>query len=99
MSIRISDTAPHFEANTTTGPIRFHDWAGRGWVVFFSHPADFAPVCTTEMGRTAELAGELAARGVQPLDLSTDNVDEHLKWIEDINETQSTPCRPVTAVA
>ncbi|MFD1797971.1 peroxiredoxin [Paracoccus aurantiacus] len=90
MGVRIGETAPDFEADTTTGPIRFHDWAGGDWVFFFSHPADFTPVCTTEMGRTAQLADQFAARNVKPLGLSTDDVDEHLKWVEDVNETQST---------
>ncbi|WP_099826938.1 peroxiredoxin [Oceaniglobus indicus] len=90
MSVRIGDIAPDFETDTTAGPIRFHEWADGKWVFFFSHPADFTPVCTTEMGRTAQLGDDFARRGVKPLGLSTDKVDEHLKWIDDINETQST---------
>ncbi|MGB3243982.1 MAG: peroxiredoxin [Sulfitobacter sp.] len=90
MSLRIGDTAPDFTSETTIGPIRFHDWIGDNWAFFFSHPADFTPVCTTEMGRTAQLAEEFAARGVKPIGLSTDTVAEHVKWIEDVNETQHT---------
>jgi peroxiredoxin (alkyl hydroperoxide reductase subunit C) len=90
MSLRIGDTAPDFSADTTTGPIRFHDWIGDDWAFFFSHPADFTPVCTTEMGRTAQLAEQFAARGVKPIGLSTDTVGEHMKWIEDVNDTQHT---------
>ena len=83
---------------TTTGPIDFHQWAGDSWVFFFSHPADFTPVCTTEMGRTAQLSDEFTARNVKPLGLSTDSVGEHLKWIEDVNVTQNTTLRfPIVA--
>ncbi|WP_150303339.1 peroxiredoxin [Pseudomonas saliphila] len=89
MSLRLGDTAPDFTVDSTAGEIRFHDWAGDSWVFFFSHPADFTPVCTTEMGRTAKLAEEFAARNVKPLGLSTDTAAEHVKWIEDINDTQS----------
>lgn len=98
MSLRIGDTAPDFTADTTTGPIEFHQWIGQDWVFFFSHPADFTPVCTTEMGRTAQLAKEFAARGVKPLGLSTDTVAEHVKWIADVNDTQHTDLRfPIVA--
>jgi peroxiredoxin (alkyl hydroperoxide reductase subunit C) len=90
MSLRIGDTAPDFTADTTTGPINFHDWIGNEWAFFFSHPADFTPVCTTEMGRTSQLAGQFAARGVKPIGLSTDTVAEHVKWIDDVNDTQNT---------
>jgi peroxiredoxin (alkyl hydroperoxide reductase subunit C) len=89
MTLRLGDTAPDFTIDSTTGQISFHDWAGDSWVFFFSHPADFTPVCTTEMGRTAQLAGEFAARNVKPLGLSTDSVEEHVKWIEDVNDTQN----------
>src|SRR5690554_412965 len=89
MSIRLGETAPDFKVDTTKGPMSFHEWAGDSWVFFFSHPADFTPVCTTEMGRTAQLAQEFAARNVKPLGLSTDSVDEHLKWIDDVNDTQN----------
>ena len=98
MTLRLSDTAPNFQIATTTGNIDFHQWAGDSWVFFFSHPADFTPVCTTEMGRTAQLAGEFTARNVKPLGLSTDSVGEHLKWIEDVNATQNTTLRfPIVA--
>lgn len=98
MSLRLSDTAPNFQIATTTGDIDFHQWAGDSWVFFFSHPADFTPVCTTEMGRTAQLSAEFAARNVKPLGLSTDSVEEHLKWIEDVNATQHTTLRfPIVA--
>jgi peroxiredoxin (alkyl hydroperoxide reductase subunit C) len=90
MSLRIGDIAPDFTIDTTKGPIRLHDWAKGSWVFFFSHPADFTPVCTTEMGRTAQLAAEFSARNVKPLGLSTDTVKEHLKWIDDVNDTQNT---------
>jgi thioredoxin-dependent peroxiredoxin len=90
MSLHIGDTVPNFTANTTQGEITLHDWAGDAWVFFFSHPADFTPVCTTEMGRTAQLADQFAARNVKPLGLSTDTVEEHLKWIGDVNDTQHT---------
>ena len=90
MSLLIGQTAPDFTADTTTGPIRFHDWIGSDWVFFFSHPADFTPVCTTEMGRTAQLAEQFAARNTKPLGLSTDTVDEHVKWIADVDDTQNT---------
>lgn len=100
MSLRIGDTAPDFTAETTTGPINFHDWIGNSWAFFFSHPADFTPVCTTEMGRTAQLAQEFAARNVKPIGLSTDTVAEHVKWIEDVNDTQNTDLRfPIVADA
>lgn len=90
MSLHIGDTAPDFTVDTTKGKISFHDWIGNDWVFFFSHPADFTPVCTTEMGRTAQLADEFAKRHVKPLGLSTDTVEEHLAWIEDVNDTQNT---------
>ena len=90
MSLHIGDIAPDFTADTQNGPITLHDWAGDSWVFFFSHPADFTPVCTTEMGRTAQLAGEFAKRNVKPLGLSTDTAEEHRKWIEDVNDTQNT---------
>ncbi|MDZ7826921.1 MAG: peroxiredoxin [Gammaproteobacteria bacterium] len=90
MSLQIGSIAPDFEVDTTKGRIRFHEWIGTDWVFFFSHPADFTPVCTTEMGRTAQLADPFAKRNVKPLGLSTDTVEEHLKWIEDVNDTQNT---------
>lgn len=90
MSLHIGDVAPDFSIDTSKGPISFHKWAGESWVFFFSHPADFTPVCTTEMGRTAQLATEFARRNTKPLGLSTDTAAEHLKWIEDVNATQHT---------
>ena len=90
MSLHIGDTAPDFTVDTQNGEISLHDWAGDSWVFFFSHPADFTPVCTTEMGRTAQLASEFDKRNVKPLGLSTDTAEEHAKWIEDVNDTQNT---------
>lgn len=90
MTLHIGDIAPDFTSETQDGSISFHDWAGHSWVFFFSHPADFTPVCTTEMGRTAQLADEFAKRNVKPLGLSTDTAEEHRKWIEDVNDTQNT---------
>lgn len=89
MSLHIGDTAPDFTIATTRGEITLHDWSGDNWVFFFSHPADFTPVCTTEMGMTARLAAEFEARGVKPLGLSTDTVEEHLEWVKDVDETQN----------
>ena len=89
MSLLLGDTAPNFTIDTTVGEINFHEWAGDSWVFFFSHPADFTPVCTTEMGRTAQLSKEFEARNVKPLGLSTDTAEEHVKWIEDVNDTQN----------
>jgi alkyl hydroperoxide reductase subunit AhpC len=90
MGIHIGDTAPDFTADTSTGKIHFHEWLGTDWAFFFSHPGDFTPVCTTEIGRTAQLADEFAKRHVKPLGLSTDGVAEHLRWIDDVNDTQKT---------
>ena len=90
MTLRIGDTAPNFTIDTTQGSIDFHDWAKGSWVFFFSHPADYTPVCTTEMGRTAQLAPEFEKRNVKPLGLSTDTVEAHKGWINDVNDTQST---------
>lgn len=90
MSIRLGDTAPDFEQDSSAGRIRFHEWLGNSWGVLFSHPADFTPVCTTELGFTAKLKDEFAQRGVKAIALSVDPVDSHLRWIEDIEETQST---------
>jgi alkyl hydroperoxide reductase subunit AhpC len=98
MTLLLDDTVPNFKADTTIGPISFHDWIGEDWAFFFSHPADFTPVCTTEMGRTAQLADQFTARGVKPIGLSTDSVEEHLKWIMDVNATQNTTLRfPIIA--
>ncbi|MBL4717398.1 MAG: peroxiredoxin [Erythrobacter sp.] len=90
MSLHIGDTAPDFTVDTQNGEISLHEWAGDSWVFFFSHPADFTPVCTTEMGRTAQLADEFEKRNVKPLGLSTDTAAEHARWIEDVNDTQNT---------
>src|SRR3546814_13682261 len=86
MTLHIGDTAPDFSVDTQNGEISFHDWADDAWVFFFSHPADFTPVCTTEMGRTAQLADQFAARNTKPLGLSTDTAAEHRKWIADRSE-------------
>lgn len=100
MSLRIGDTAPNFKIDTTKGEIDFHEWAGESWVFFFSHPADFTPVCTTEMGRTAQLAQQFADRNVKPLGLSTDTVAQHMSWIADVNDTQKTDLQfPIVADA
>jgi len=88
MSLLIGDTAPDFTADTTDGPIRFHEWAGDDWIVFFSHPADFTPVCTTELGYTARLKDELARRGARAIAISVDSVDSHREWMRDIEDTQ-----------
>ena len=90
MSIRLGDIAPDFEQDSSEGRIRFHDWLGGSWGVLFSHPADFTPVCTTELGFTAKLKDDFASRGVKVIALSVDPVDSHIRWIDDINETQST---------
>ena len=90
MTLKIGDTAPDFTIPTTKGDIHFHDWIDGSWVFFFSHPADFTPVCTTEMGRTSQLEKRFEARNVKALGLSTDTVDEHNLWIDDINKTQNT---------
>lgn len=90
MSLRLGDEAPNFKAQTTVGEIDFHDFIGDQWVVFFSHPSDFTPVCTTELGRTAKLKEDFEKRGVKAMALSVDPLEEHLEWINDINETQNT---------
>jgi peroxiredoxin (alkyl hydroperoxide reductase subunit C) len=90
MTLNIGDTAPDFTADTSTGRIHLHDWIGDDWVFFFSHPGDFTPVCTTEVGCTAQLAEAFAKRHVKPLGLSTDDVADHLKWIADVDDTQHT---------
>ena len=89
-SLRLGDTAPDFEQISSLGPIRFHHWLGDSWGVLFSHPADFTPVCTTELGLTAKLKDAFAERGVKVIALSVDPVDKHGAWIEDINRTQHT---------
>ena len=89
-TLRLGDTAPDFQQDSSDGSISFHAWAGDSWVVLFSHPADFTPVCTTELGKTAALATEFAKRGVKPIAVSVDPVGKHKEWIADINETQAT---------
>jgi alkyl hydroperoxide reductase subunit AhpC len=86
MTIRLGDTAPDFEAETTQGKIRFHDWIGDSWCVLFSHPKDFTPVCTTELGYMAKLAPEFEKRNVKIIGLSVDPVDDHTRWSKDIEE-------------
>jgi alkyl hydroperoxide reductase subunit AhpC len=86
MSLRLGDIAPDFQADTTQGPISFHEWMGNSWVLFFSHPADFTPVCTTELGKTALLHGEFEKRGVKAIAISVDSLDSHNKWVPDIEE-------------
>jgi alkyl hydroperoxide reductase subunit AhpC len=88
MSLRLGDVAPNFKATTTAGEIDFYEYLGNGWGVLFSHPADFTPVCTTELGKTASLQNEFAKRNVKVLAVSVDPLDKHLGWIKDINETQ-----------
>jgi alkyl hydroperoxide reductase subunit AhpC len=88
MTLRIGDVAPNFEAQTTAGPINFHDWLGDAWAVLFSHPKDFTPVCTTELGYMAKIKPEFDKRNVKIIGISVDPVDRHSKWADDIKETQ-----------
>lgn len=90
MSLRLGDTAPDFQADSSLGTIRFHEYLGESWGILFSHPADFTPVCTTELGTTAKLKKEFESRDVKVLALSTDSVDSHIRWTKDIDETQQT---------
>src|SRR3954464_11452361 len=90
MTLRLGDTAPDFTQESPAGTIHFHEWAGNSWVVLFSHPADFTPVCTTELGKTAALDTEFAKRGVKPIAVSVDPVGKHKEWIAHTNETQAT---------
>ncbi len=90
MSLRLGDAAPNFKAQTTAGEIDFYEYLGNGWGVLFSHPADYTPVCTTELGKTAQLAEEFAKRNVKVLAVSVDPMDKHDGWVKDINETQKT---------
>src|SRR3954447_11374946 len=88
MALRLGDVAPDFAAETTEGPVKFHEWLGDSWGMFFSHPKDFTPICTTELGRLAQLKGECDKRGVKLMGLSVDPVENHEKWADDIEETQ-----------
>ncbi len=98
MPLTIGDTAPDFEAETTEGRISFHDWIGDSWVVLFSHPRDFTPVCTTELGYMASIKPEFDKRGVKVIGLSVDPMENHDKWVQDIAETQGTaPNYPIIA--
>ena len=98
MSLQIGDTAPDFEAETTEGRIHFHDWIGDSWVVLFSHPKDFTPVCTTELGYMAKIKPEFDRRGVKIIGLSVDSSGDHERWARDIEETQGTaPNYPIIA--
>ena len=90
MALHLGDIAPNFEQDSSVGPINFYDFLGESWGVLFSHPADYTPVCTTELGYTAKLQDEFAQRGVKAIALSVDDVDSHHGWIQDINETQNT---------
>ncbi len=90
MAVRLGDIAPDFQAETSEGPIKFHEWLGNSWGILFSHPADFTPVCTTELGAVAKLRAEFDKRNVKVVALSVDDVESHKKWIGDINETQQT---------
>ena len=90
MTLRLGDTAPDFEQDSSIGTIKFHEWAGDSWVVLFSHPADFTPVCTTELGLTAKLKPEFDKRNVKAIALSVDPAETHKTWIRDIEETQKT---------
>ncbi len=89
MALRLMDEAPDFTAETTEGTIRFHEWLGDGWGILFSHPADYTPVCTTELGYMANISHEFAKRNVKILAISVDPLDSHRGWISDINETQN----------
>jgi alkyl hydroperoxide reductase subunit AhpC len=89
-TLRLGDIAPDFQAETTIGPIHFYEWAGDSWVVFFSHPKDFTPVCTTELGTAARMYDEFTKRNAKIIALSVDDLDSHKKWVPDINETQQT---------
>jgi alkyl hydroperoxide reductase subunit AhpC len=91
MSLQLGDIAPDFTQESTVGPIHFHDWIGNGWAVLFSHPADFTPVCTTELGEAARLKPEFTKRNVKIIGLSVDPLEKHERWIADIGETQGTP--------
>jgi alkyl hydroperoxide reductase subunit AhpC len=98
MAIRLGDVAPDFEAQTTEGTLRFHEWLGSGWGILFSHPKDFTPVCTTELGEVARLKPEFDRRNTQVMALSVDSVEDHERWSSDIEETQGArPNYPIIA--
>jgi alkyl hydroperoxide reductase subunit AhpC len=100
MGLQLGDRAPDFTAETTEGPISFHEWMGDGWAILFSHPADFTPVCTTELGYMASLKGEFEARNCRIIGLSVDPLESHIEWSRDIAETQGhTPNYPMIADA
>ena len=100
MTLRLGDIAPDFTQQSSQGPISFHEWLGNSWAILFSHPADYTPVCTTELGATAKLAGEFKKRNVKAIALSVDPVESHHGWIKDINETQATEVQfPIIADA
>lgn len=90
MDLKLGDTAPDFTAHTTEGEINFHEWLGDSWGMLFSHPSDYTPVCTTELGRTAQLKDKFAEKNVKILAISVDDLESHKGWIGDINETQNT---------
>lgn len=90
MSLQIGDTAPDFSATTTSGEINFHEWLGKGWAILFSHPADFTPICTTELGRTAQLKDEFDKRNTKVIFVSVNDLSSHEGWVKDINATQNT---------
>ena len=98
MALRLGDEAPNFQQDSTEGVIDFHEWLGDSWGILFSHPADFTPVCTTELGRAASLEEEFARRNVKPIALSVDSVAKHEDWLQDIAETQGyAPSFPLIA--
>ena len=100
MALQLNETAPDFQAQTTEGPIGFHEWIGDSWAVLFSHPKDFTPVCTTELGYMAQIEPEFARRGVKVIGLSVDPLDRHADWARDIEETQGTaPNYPIISDA
>ncbi|HXS41938.1 MAG TPA: redoxin domain-containing protein, partial [Stellaceae bacterium] len=98
MTLKLGDIAPDFTQDSTEGPLHFHEWAGNSWVVLFSHPKDFTPVCTTELGAVARLKGDFDKRGVKVIGLSVDSAGDHKRWANDIKETQgAAPNYPILA--